>query len=839
MKAVIMAGGFGTRMQPLTINLPKPMIPLVNQPIMSHIIDLLKQHGISDVVMLLFHQPEIIKNYFGDGSEKGVRITYVTPLEDFGTAGAVKAAAPYLDERFLVISGDLLTDIDLTSVLEFHEQKQALATITLTSVEDPLQFGVVITDQEGAITKFLEKPGWGEVFSDTINTGIYVLEPEVLDMIPEETNRDWSKDIFPMMMAEGRPLYGCQQQGYWADIGNTDAYLETFRDIFHDRATIRLPEPTLADGTRRVFLGTDTQVAQTDLSLLEGMVVIGDNSQVLGRAQLKNCIVGRNCVIEDEVELEDTILWDNVYVKRGCRLFGAVVGHRVRLGRGVVVEEGTVIGDETDVGDEVYLRKDVKIWPRKSIESGSIVSTNLIWGDKWRKTLFDGASVRGLSNVELSPEFCAKLGAAYGSVLPRDSYVITSRDGQRSSRMLKRAFLGGLLSTGVNVRDIKQVALPVMSYKLGTFGEIGGVHFRQFRDDPAATEILFYDAEGFEIPSGSAKSIERIFFKENFRRVHYAEPGEIRELPQLNDFYREGFMRALDAPLFRSFAPKVVIDLNHSPAGELLPGLLTDLGCEVIELNSHVETGRSALQPEQTARAIEQLARIVGSLEATAGFWLDPSGEQLRIIDEGGVLLSEIEALGVVVSLVSRCKRDGTLVLPVSAPMAMERIAQEGGLTFRSVKNEARALLEAVSERGGLMTASMDGHFALPCFQNHFDGMFAAAKILEMLGRTGLTLGNLRRTLPSRAYRQVQIPCSRQFKGGMMRKMSEHSVNLDASFIDGVKVRFDDDWVLVLPDQHRPILHIIADSPDVQRAESLLTCYKDKVETWKKELLQS
>lgn len=224
-------------------------------------------------------------------------------------------------------------------------------------------------------------------------------------------------------------------------------------------------------------------------------------------------------------------------------------------------------------------------------------------------------------------------------------------------------------------------------------------------------------------------------------------------------------MRALDAPLIRSFAPKVVIDLNHSPAGELLPGLLTDLGCEVIELNSHVEAGRSALQPEQTARAMEQLARIVGTLEATAGFWLDPSGEQLRMIDEGGVLLSEIEALGVVVSLVSRCERDGNLVLPVSAPMAMERVAQEGGLTFRSVKNDARSLLEAVSERGGLMTASMDGRFALSSFQNHFDGMFAAAKIVEMLGRTGMTLGNLRRSLPSRAYRQVQIPCSRQYKG--------------------------------------------------------------------------
>lgn len=839
MKAVIMAGGFGTRMQPLTINLPKPMVPLVNQPIMSHIIDLLKAHGISDLVMLLFHQPEIIKNYFGDGSELGVRITYVTPLEDFGTAGAVKAAAPYLNERFLVISGDLLTDFDLSAVLSFHEEKKALATITLTSVEDPLQFGVVITDQQGAITKFLEKPGWGEVFSDTINTGIYVLEPEVLEMIPEETNRDWSKDIFPRMLEEGRPLYGCLQKGYWADIGNTDAYLETCRDLWHGKVAVSLPEPTLSDGSRQIYLGTDTLVAEADLSLLEGMVVIGDNSQVLGRAQLKNCIVGRNCVIEDEVELEDTILWDNVYVKRGCRLFGAVVGHRTRLGRGVVAEESTVIGDETNVGDEVYLRKDVKIWPRKSIESGSIVSTNLIWGDKWRKSLFEGASVRGLSNVELSPEFCAKLGAAYGSVLPRDSYVITSRDGQRSSRMLKRAFLGGLLSTGVNVRDIKQMPLPVMSYKLGTFGEVGGVHFHQFRDDPAATEILFYDAEGFEIPSGTAKSIERIFFKENFRRVHYAEPGEIRELPQLNAFYREGFQRALDADLLRSFAPKVVIDLNHSPAGEFLPGLLSDLGCEVVALNSHVEAGRSAVTPEQTSRAMEQLARITGTLEATAGFWLDPSGEQLRIIDESGVLLSETEALGVVVSLLSRCESTGNLVLPVSAPMAMERIAQDGGISTREVKNDARALLEAVAERGGLLTATMDGRFALPVFQGHFDGMFAAAKILEMLGRTGMSVGAIRRTLPARAYRHTQVPCSRQLKGGLMRKMSEHSVNLDASFIDGVKVRFDDDWVLVLPDQYRPVMHIVADSPDAQRAESLLVSYRGKVETWKKELTNS
>ncbi len=297
MKAVLMAGGFGTRIQPLTINLPKPMIPLANRPIMLHILELLQKHGINDLVLLLYHQPEIIKNFFGDGSEFGVRITYVTPLEDLGTAGAVKAAAKYLDERFLIISGDLLTDFDLSRVLDFHQKKKALATITLTSVKDPLQFGVVITDKQGRITKFLEKPGWGEVFSDTINTGIYVLEPEVLDLIPEGENRDWSKDIFPTMLADKSPLFGCNIQGYWADIGNTDAYLEACRDITGKKVGVRLQERPVGEQGKEVYLGEETLVAAGDLSLLEGMVVLGDNTQVLGRAKLKNCLVGRNCVI--------------------------------------------------------------------------------------------------------------------------------------------------------------------------------------------------------------------------------------------------------------------------------------------------------------------------------------------------------------------------------------------------------------------------------------------------------------------------------------------------------------------------------------------------------------
>jgi mannose-1-phosphate guanylyltransferase / phosphomannomutase len=832
MKAVLMAGGFGTRIQPLTINLPKPMIPLINRPIMAHIIELLKRHGISDLVLLLYHQPEIIKNFFGDGSEFGVHITYVTPLEDFGTAGAVKAAAKYLDERFLIISGDLLTDFDLSQVLQFHEANQAQATITLTSVKDPLQFGVVITDKEGRITKFLEKPGWGEVFSDTINTGIYVVEPEVLDLIPAGENRDWAKDVFPQMLAADAPLFGCTLQGYWADIGNTDAYLEASRDIAAGKVAVPVRERPLREG---LYLGNEAEVGG-DLSRLEGMVVLGDNTQVLGQARLKNCVVGRNCLIEDNCELEDAVLWDNVYLRRGTRIHGAVLCNKVRAGQGVVIEEGAVIGDETDIGDEAFIKKDVKVWPRKVIEGGAIVTTNLIWGEKWRKSLFEGAMVRGLTNVELTPEFSAKLGAAYGSTLPKDAFVLAGRDAIRASRMLKRSFVGGLLSAGINVRDTKMVSLPVLRYKLTTFGEVGGIHFRQSPEEPAATEIIFFDGEGNEISSSMAKGIERVFFKENFRRVHFSDPGGISEIPKIYDYYREGYLRALDGETLRRAAPKVVIDLNHSPAGDLLPGLLNQLGCEVIELNSHLLESKSGSNPEQVRRAMDQLSRIVATLGATAGFWLGPSGERMKLIDETGTVLTDLEALTTLTSLVCRGGVQGSLAIPVAAPMTVEDLATGAGMTVKRTKSDGRSLVEAGRETQVQFTAAMDGRFAFPHFQANFDALFTVGKVLELIARSGCSLGQLRRELPRRAYRSLQLPCSWDYKGGIMRRMSEDSVDLEASFIDGVKVDLGDAWALVLPDQHRPLVHIVTEAFEENRAEELLETYRRKVESWKLEL---
>jgi mannose-1-phosphate guanylyltransferase/phosphomannomutase len=831
-----MAGGFGTRIHPLTINLPKPMIPLINRPIMEHIVTLLKQHDITDLVLLLYHQPEIIKKYFGDGSEFGVHITYVIPLEDFGTAGAVKAAAKHLTERFMIISGDLLTDFDLKQVIDFHDKANASATITLTSVTDPLQFGVVITDKQGRITKFLEKPGWGEVFSDTINTGIYILEPEVLALIPDEQNRDWSKDVFPQMLEDQAPLFGFNLPGYWADIGNPEAYLEACHDICRGKVKVQIQEPA-RQAEETIYISPGAMIDKT--VHLNGMVVIGDNTRLLGSARLTNCVIGRNCLIEDGVILDGAVLWDNVYVKSGSQISNSTVCNRVRVGQKTTIENGVVIADETMVGNDVTIRHDVKIWPRKVIENGSTVTTNLIWGEKWRKTLFEGAVVRGMTNIEMTPEFSARLGAAYGSTLPKGSFVLAGRDAIRSSRMLKRSFVGGLLSAGINVRDVKMISLPVLRYKLSTFGEVGGIHFRQCPEDPAATEITFFDGEGNEIPSASAKSIERVYYKENFRRAHYSEPGGLEELPRIYDFYCEGFLQELDRDLLKKAAPRVVLDLNHSPAADLLPDLLTDLGFEITELNSHVHEKGVDPDPDQQAAALNRLSRIVVSLEADAGFAIGPSGEQLQIVDGKGRLFNNREALCVMANLVCQAEKSGSLVVPVAAPQAVDDFAQASGMTVQRTRSDGHSMIEAARNRQVKLVGSLDARFGFPAFQAHFDGLYAVAKIMELCVRTGLTLTQAFHQIPQRTYYHTQLACPWECKGGLMRRMSEAALDQEASFIDGVRIDVAEGWVLVLPDQHRPIAHIFAESADALQAKKLRDAYLGKVSQWLAEMAEA
>jgi mannose-1-phosphate guanylyltransferase/phosphomannomutase len=322
-----MAGGFGTKFNVEVTSRLDDSAEIVH----VYIVELLKKHGISEMVMLLYHQPDIVKNFFRDGSDFGIKIEYVTPLQDMGTAGAVKCAEKLLNERFLVISGDLLTDFNLKKIIDFHIDHHAMATITLTSVKDPLQFGVVITDKEKRITQFLEKPGWGEVISDTINTGIYVLEPEIFKYIPADENFDFSHDLFPIMLNNKDPLFGYPVKGYWRDIGNTDSYREAHHDIFHGKINIKIEEEKQDLLGKDIRLGTDVT---SNLKALEGTVILGDNSQILGRSSIKDSVIGRNSTIEEGAKLFRCVIWDNVYIKKGAKLVDSLICSNVTSARG-------------------------------------------------------------------------------------------------------------------------------------------------------------------------------------------------------------------------------------------------------------------------------------------------------------------------------------------------------------------------------------------------------------------------------------------------------------------------------------------------------------------------
>ena len=309
MKAVIMAGGFGTRLRPLTCNIPKPMVPMVNRPMMDHIVALLKKHGISDQIVTLYYQPENITNHFGDGTNFGVKMQFRKSEADLGTAGSVRNAIDFLNERFLVISGDVLTDFDLSSAIAFHESKRAKATILLTRVSNPLQFGVVLTRDDGTISRFLEKPSWGEVFSDTINTGIYIFEPEVLDLIPKGGEFDFSKNLFPLLLERNLELYGYIAQGYWRDIGNLTEYQDAHIDAL--RGVVRVEHTGTKQGS--AYVGENCKI-ETDPKNLTGTIIIGRNCRIHRDAVIVNSVIGNDCEILAGAVIRNCVLWDGTQI---------------------------------------------------------------------------------------------------------------------------------------------------------------------------------------------------------------------------------------------------------------------------------------------------------------------------------------------------------------------------------------------------------------------------------------------------------------------------------------------------------------------------------------------
>jgi len=326
-KAVILVGGLGTRLQPLTNSIPKSVIPVLNRPFMEYTFAYLKSHGIEDIILTLNYLPEVIRGYFGDGNDAGVRLTYCYEKEPMGTAGAVKNAEEYLDGTFLVLNGDVFTDLDLTDLIACHRKNQSKATISMQWVENPSAFGVVETDTENRVKCFIEKPPPGEETTNWINAGIYVLEPEVLKYVPENTHHMFERGLFPLIVDEDEPVYGYEFRGYWMDTGTLEYYHKLSRDLLLGNTGSPLIGDIDCEG---ITVGESVSIDKS--AKLTPPILIGDNCRIGPDVSISGPVVlGRNSVLEEGVSVADTIIWDNVKIGKKAKLRGCIVSSDVSI----------------------------------------------------------------------------------------------------------------------------------------------------------------------------------------------------------------------------------------------------------------------------------------------------------------------------------------------------------------------------------------------------------------------------------------------------------------------------------------------------------------------------
>ena len=604
MKAVVMAGGEGTRLRPLTSNQPKPMVSIVGKPCMEHILELLKRHGFEDVIVTVAFLPQAIRSYFGSGESLGIEIGYSVEESPLGTAGSVRLAAGRLDDTFLVISGDALCDVDLTRLVEFHREKKASVTIGLKSVDNPLEFGIVVTDEDDRVERFLEKPSWGQVFSDTINTGIYVLEPEVLRHVPTDRPFDFSKELFPLLLEMGRPMYGCVLDGYWQDIGNLDQYRQANFDALEEKVQLEIPGIRIRGN---VWLGDGVDVH--DLDALEGPAYLGNYCRIAPEAT-----VGPYSVLSTSVTLREgartarSIIDASTYIGRSAVVEGAIVGRSCDLRAHVRVHEGVAIGDEVTIGAESMIMPGVRIYPYKEVETGAQLFESLIWESRGTARIFGKDGVSGLVNVDLTPEVAVRLASALGTALKRGARVVASREGTPACRMIKRAMISGLSSTGVDVADLRVIPAAVARHLVKSEGYDAGIHVGISPSDSEAIRIQFFEQPGIEMSAATQKEVEKHFTRGELRRVASTDVGRISYPARARETYASELLSTLDVEAIRARHFRIVVDYGFSAASYVLPLVLDPLGVEMVAAH--------AFPSDVTAEASEPARGLDGAGEA-------------------------------------------------------------------------------------------------------------------------------------------------------------------------------------------------------------------------------
>lgn len=758
MKAVILAGGEGTRLRPLSLDRPKPMTPLFGRPVLVHILNLLRRCGITDVAMTLRYQPQAITGYFGDGSEFGCSITYFVEDEPLGTAGGVKACARWLgEEDFLVLSGDCVCDFDLTEAIQFHRRHEAQATLLLHREPDPLEYGLVLTGEDGRVQRFLEKPGWAQVFTDQANTGIYVLSPKVFELIPRNAAWDFSRDLFPRMLAERRPIFGHAPKGYWCDMGDCRAYLRCLADALEGKVDLDLGLSQVSPGVWSAGPIPESVVAVppcwigSNVALGEGAVVGSHTVLEPGSTVGAKALVQRSALLGATAEPHAT-------------LYGSILCAGAIAGRNSVLNEGTVLGERAVAGRDAILRDGVKVWPSLRVAEGARLNASLTSGSGTGRVQFsDGGVIRGALELDLTPETLLTLG----SILGTEGKVGVGYGGGEGARMLAQAAASGITAAGGQAL-CHDAPFPAAGSWLASHFTLPVSLFVEQKKDRVTLHL--YDRRGLPLGRARERKLESALLRHEIRRVPSSRVGPRDWISGVTAAYSGA---AADQAGRRLAAPVTVAVPGSGPEEEALTAALAQLGCTVLR------------RPEPGVPA----------------FFPSHGGCVLSASDEEGRLLLPQRLLALL-CLLELEEGSRAVALPSGASEAAEQLIVSRGAFALRLDRDGEDARDLYGEQSFLR-----------------DAVFAACRLCARMGRTGETLKGLDHKLPAFVIEQREVPLHGD-RGALMQALSRRFQDAEA-LEDGLRVRTERGWVWLSPLSRRAALRVAAECADLEAAQEL------------------
>jgi len=791
MRAVIMAGGEGRRLRPLTCTKPKPMVPILNRPVIEYCFDLLRLHGITDVTATLFYLPESIMRYVGNGERFGVDVKYAIEEKPLGTAGSVRAAVPTPTDTTLVLSGDALTDMDLSAALSAHKERGAKLTIILKKVAVPTEYGVVLLDRKNAITRFLEKPMLSEVFSDLANTGVYILEPEILEMIPTDRPFDFSNDLFPLVMKSGIPIYGYETTGYWCDIGDLEQYLEAQRALL-DGQCAYMPRAVGRDG---IFIEDGAHISKK--AVLCAPCYLGKNAEIADGALVDAyAVIGTGSKVGSGSSIKQSVLMENVRVRENVEIRGAILCEEVHMDFGSAAFEKSAVGAGTHVGKAAKVKKGVLVWPQKKLADEGVFEENVVWQEHGEKQM-EKLPLRGYCDGDMSPLNAARVGCALAAIhrLPAELGVAT--DGSLQSVMLKHALFSGIISQGVDVCDFGACTASAFEYAIRSFRLNGGTYIRHSARNAHETELYLFDNTGAELKAKDYRKFKQEY-DEGFKKpVTFSRLGVVEHNNAAVKAYEAHIAATLTLKRVDAGAITVIVG-GSAEAFDIIARVLLPVGIRVLYMTER--------QKDKLHGSMVYSGAILGVMMGESG---DP---ELFIYKDRHLNKAELQFMFALSALSTGRQTEFTLPVGLNEEYA-------DALTTAGAKVE-----RAANVRSKWLEAALNAGNYLP---ELFEPESTVVRLCE-LAQTG-ELDMLLKQLPEAHTHEAEVGCSWRDVGRVLRSLVETEKENRVELLDGVKVKSDKGWVHISPSEGFLSCKVLAGGYSEEYSKELTDIYLEKV----------